>query len=69
MFDWPACKTCKVIDALERAEKELKTATESLSLVGQQLDSLRSVVSDGDAQAKTKGQLCPPKPAASNCKL
>ena len=40
----------QVFDALERAERELKTATESLSVVGQQLDELRAVVQDGEAR-------------------
>ncbi|CAE7656177.1 HCN4 [Symbiodinium sp. CCMP2456] len=38
-----------VFDALERAERELKTATESLSVVGHQLDALRAVVQDGES--------------------
>ncbi|CAE7689011.1 HCN4 [Symbiodinium necroappetens] len=56
----------QVFDALERAERELKTATESLSVVGHQLDTLRAVVQESCLSATALEQRQPEMTRASS---
>ncbi|CAE7313802.1 Cnga3, partial [Symbiodinium natans] len=67
----PARQAAEASDALERAERELKTATESLSVISQQLASIRVVV-DGDARVvngDSLGQEVPETPSKRSARV